>query len=179
VGYKSGRHRKKYPDLVFDEEFDTWMNETNLDKYVAEFDFGPDHPPKEKWGDPPATVKSGDYFEFDGTELHHGDIALNPVAGTQSVMGHLHAEHNGRGPGVPLKVVGRVLRGTGEGHFSKDLVVAFDYGTENMTTKEWMIDERYAEGLRQFNDQAEYLSRLEALKREFTKGAVGKKAKKN
>ena len=81
VGYKSGRHRKKYPDLVFDEEFDTWMNETNLDKYVAEFDFGPDHPPKEKWGDPPATVKSGDYFEFDGTELHHGDIALNPVAG--------------------------------------------------------------------------------------------------
>ena len=94
-------------------------------------------------------------------------------------MGHLHAEHNGRGPGVPLKVVGRVLRGTGEGHFSKDLVVAFDYGTENMTTKEWVTDERYAEGLRQFNDQAEYLSRLEALKREFTKGAVGKKAKKN
>lgn len=46
--------RERYPDIVFDEEFDRWMRETDLERYVAEFDFGPEHPPESEWGSPPA-----------------------------------------------------------------------------------------------------------------------------
>jgi hypothetical protein len=183
--------RKRFPDLVFDEEFDGWMSDTEaVKKHIAEFDFGPKHPPKEKWGDPPVTVKKGDYFEFHAMALTKGSFCWHPkhmtgwaskedaqryclhiLGDTQSPMGHLHMEDMScRGPAtVPLKIVGRVLRGTGDGHSSKNLVVAFDYGTEDMTTKEWALREDDMKVVRQFDGADEYAELLETRKIEFSK----------
>ena len=185
--------RKRNPDLVFDAEFDSWMaDEDAVKKHIAEFDFGPEHPPKEKWGDPPVTVKKGEFFEFDAMALDSGHFcwaagcwaskenaeryAIGALSGTQSAMGHLHVEASARAPSmIPLKAVGRVVRGTGDGHSSSHLVVSFDYGTENMRD-EMAFNEEDMKGVRQFDSAEEYAELLEAHKIEFAK--IQKKAKK-
>ncbi len=180
--------RLRYPDLVFDAEFDRWMQEVDFDKYVEDFDFGPIHPPKEKWGNPPTTIKQGDYFELDARKLKEGHFCWHPkymtgwaakenaqryclgtLAGTVGPMGHLHFEDNScRGAAtIPLRVVGRVVRGTGEGYTSKILEVAFDYGTPAMCNQRWGIGEGDMAALRQFNGRREYQALLAECKAEF------------
>jgi hypothetical protein len=175
--------RERYPDIVFDAEFDLWMRETDFDKYVADFDFGPERPPKSKWGKPPSTIKKGDHFEFDASVLDDGHFCwakgcwarkedaeryvIGVLSGTQSAMGHLHVDARARPPSmIPLKAVGRVLRGTGEGHSSAHLVVTFDYGTENMRG-EMAFDARDMPAVRQFSDEQEYQALVERYKTEF------------
>jgi hypothetical protein len=182
--------RKRFPDLVFDKEFDAWMDdEEAVKKHIAEFDFGPDHPPKEKWGDPPPTVKKGAYFEFDSSVISDGHFcwaagswarkedaqryAIGVLEGTQSAMGHLHTDASARPPSmIPLKAVGRVVRGTGDGHSSAHLVVTFDYGTENMQN-EMAFSDKDMKGVRQFDSAEEYAGLLETHKAEFAKVQAG------
>jgi len=186
-------YRKKYPDIVFDEEFDRWMQETDLDRYVAEFDYGVTNSPKEEWGDPPPTVKEGDFFVFDASKIEDGYFcwakgcwarkedaeryAIGPLERTQSSMGHLHAYASARPPCmIPLKAVGRVLRGTGDGHSSSHLVVTFDYGTENMR-KEMAFSEKDMAGVEQFSDEKRYADLLEHHKIEYAKLVADHEAK--
>lgn len=179
--------RRRYPDLVFDRDFDRWMTDTDLDKYVAEFDFGPEQPPEDKWGERPTTVKTGAFFEFDGMKLDHGNFAWHPkkmraaarkadaqryhldvVGDSVSEIGHLHMNFDGGlDKTVPLRVVGRVLRGTGDGFRSSHLEVAFDYGTDEMRTHRWALREDEMEAVRQFDDEREYAELLERFKVEF------------
>ena len=188
-------YRKKFPDIVFDAEFDRWMNETDLDKYVAEFDYGVTNPPKEEWGEPPPTMKKGRFFVFDSSKIKDGGFcwaqgawaskenaeryAIGVLSGTQSAMGHLHSDGSARPPSmIPLKAVGRVLRGTGEGHSSADLVVTFDYGTENMRG-EMVFRRRDMVGVEQFDDEKRYADLLEQHKIEYAKLEAAAKPKKN
>lgn len=183
--------RERYPDVVFDVGFDQWVAETDLDKYVATFDFGPERPPKKQWGKPPPTVKKGDYFEFDSMLLPDGHFCWHPkhmtgwarkedaeryclcvVGDTMSPMGHLHMKETGCGARkvdatVPLKVVGRVIRGTGEGYSSRVLEVAFDYGTPDMRSQRWAIRADDMKAVRQFSDKQEYKTLLTQYKTEF------------
>jgi hypothetical protein len=175
--------RAKYPDVVFDAEFDLWVQETDFDMYIADFDFGPEQPPKKTWGKPPSTIKTGTYFEFDASILDDGGFcwakgcwarkadaeryALGVLEGTQSEMGHLHVDGSARPPSmIPLKAVGRVLRGTGQGHSSLHLVVTFDYGTENMLG-EMAFHEKDMPAVRQFSDAREYQALVKRYKIEF------------
>lgn len=169
--------REKHPDLVFDTSFDRWMKGVDFDQYVANFDFGPEHPPEEKWGPRPKTIKEGDYFEFDARKLGEGAsfcwhprimgganahkkdahrYSINIVGETMSPLGHIHHDYKPGRSNIPLWVVGRVVRGTGDGYLSKELEVAFDYGTDDMTSLRWSIRESDMKALRQFNDKAEY-----------------------
>lgn len=182
--------RQRYPDLVFDEKFDLWMQEIDFDKHVANFNFGPAHPPKEQWGAPPTTIKQGDFFEFDAMKLEDGSFCWHPtymsgwarkkdaqryclrtLANTQSEMGHIHTlDSSCRGSAtLPLRVVGRVIRGTGEGYASKILEVAFDYGTAEMRQQRWGISEKEMSVIRQFSDPQEYQALLEQYKADFDK----------
>jgi len=188
-------YRKKYPDIVFDEEFDRWMQETDLDRYVAEFDYGVTNPPEddERRREPPSTVKKGDYFVFDASKIEDGSFcwaqgcwakkedaeryAIGVLSGTQSKMGHLHVDASARPPSmIPLKAVGRVLRGSGEGHSSSHLVVTFDYGTENMRG-EMAFNEKDMAGVEQFSDEKRYAGLLEHHKMEYAKFVADVEAK--
>lgn len=180
--------RKRYPNLVFDEKFDAWMNEVDFKKYVEEYDFGPTNPPQDHWGDAPKTIKRGDYFEFDARKLQEGAsfcwhpkimgganahkkdahrFHIDILEETVSPLGHLHHAYLPGRANIPLWVVGRVIRGTGEGYNSKELEVAFDYGTPDMTSKRWSIRESNVSALRQFNDPTEYQDLLEKCKTYF------------
>jgi hypothetical protein len=175
--------RQRYPDVVFDAEFDRWMRETDLDRYVAEFNYGVTSPPKEEWGEPPPTTRKGKFFAFDSSKIDDGYFcwargtwakkedaeryAIGVLAGTQSEMGHLHVDASARPPSmIPLKAVGRVLRGTGEGHSSAHLVVTFDYGTENMRG-EMAFSEKDMVAVEQFDDERRYADLLEQHKIEY------------
>jgi hypothetical protein len=170
--------RKRYPEVVLDVEFDAWMaDEETVQKYVAEFNFGPERPPKKTWGKPPSTIKTGTYFEFDASILDDGgfcwakgcwarkeDAERYAIGIVSMEDGKLCVDASARQPCmIPLKAVGRVLRGTGEGHFSKHLVVAFDYGSENMRG-EMAFDARDMPAVRQFSDEQEYRALLERYK---------------
>jgi len=180
--------REKYPELVFDAEFDRWMREVDFDQYVTNFDFGPTHPSVEKWGDLPTTIKQGDYFVFDARLLEDGHFCWHPkyragwakkedaqrytlriLAETQSPMGHIHTHDSScSGPAtIPFRVVGRVIRGTGDGYASKILEVAFDYGTPEMCSQRWGITEGDMRAVRQFSDPQEYQALLEKCKAKF------------
>ncbi len=86
-----------------------------------------------------------------------------------SERGHLSVEDSScRGPAtVPFHVVGRVLRGTGQGYSSKSLEVAFDFGTPEMRSQRWGIREREMPAIRQFNDPEEYQRLLIQCEAEF------------
>jgi hypothetical protein len=87
---------------------------------------------------------------------------------------------NGINPAIPCRAVGRVLRGTGDGHTSKHLVVAFDYGTETMVAEEFAFNDENMKAVRQFDDTEEYVNLLETHKIEFAKKeAEFDKAKKS
>jgi hypothetical protein len=179
--------RRRYPDIVFDEAFDAWMRETDLKRYVDEFNFGPEHPHVSRWGPLPLTVKTGSFFEFDSKKLMDGRFCwhpktmggawarkehaecyrLNLLAGTESKIGHLHMKCGATVEVVPLRVVGRVVRGVHEGIKSRHLEIAFDYGTEEMRTERWALREEEMPAVRQFDDAAEYASLLEQCKVEF------------
>jgi len=178
--------RERYPTLVFNAAFDRWMRKVDFDKYVDDFNFGPANPPEETWGSPPVTVKQGDYFELDANQLKDGSFCWHPkymagwaakknaqrytlriLAETQSPMGHLHDTHDSgcQGPAtVPLRVVGRVIRGTGEGYSCKTLEVAFDYGTPDMCSQRWGISKGDMSAVRQFSDPQEYQALLEVCR---------------
>jgi hypothetical protein len=170
--------RKRYPEVVFDEGFDAWMaNEETVQKYIAKFNFGPERPPKKTWGKPPVTVKKGTYFEFDASVLEKGSFCWAKGCWAKKE----HAERYAIGEVlmedgqmcvnagawqqcmIPLKAVGRVLRGTGEGHSSKYLIVSFDYGSENMRG-EMAFDAEDMPAVRQFSDEQEYRALLERYK---------------
>ena len=192
--------RKRYPDLVFDAEFDRWMRETDIDQYIANFDFGPAHPPKDTWGPMPKTVKTGEFFVFDANLLKNGSFcwhpaimtawakktdakryALGTLSGVESEIGFLFYKDHSARTSVPLRVVGRVIRGTGKpgvGHRSKQLEVAFDYGTPEMKKERWVIGEGEMAAVRQFDDPKEYGALLEEHKSAFNiEEAEMKKAK--
>lgn len=178
--------RKRYPDITLGESFDyfdQWMlgPESELDRYVAEFDFGPTRPPEEKWGSPPKTVKTGEYFEFDSSEMSDREAGfcwlnghwsskkdaeryrIDILEDTVSRLGHFQMKHAPH-LSLPLKVVGRVIRGTGKDVRSKHLEVTFDYGTEGMTTERWAFREREMPAVRQFDDPEEYAVLVEKYK---------------
>lgn len=179
--------RARYPDEVFDVEFDHLMATRDFDRYVADFDFGPDHPPEDEWGRPPLTIKTGAFFEFDSKKLKEGRFCWHPkemgaawarkedaqryrlgiLAGTDSPLGHLHTKGEAAAESVPLRVVGRVVRGTGDETRSKHLEVAFDYGTEEMRTERWVLAEGEMSAVRQFDDEVEYAGLLEQCKIAF------------
>jgi hypothetical protein len=169
--------RERYPGIVFDEDFDRWMQVTDLDQYIAAFDFGSVHPPEAEWGDPPTTVKKGDFFVFDASRLQEGNFCwakggwarkkdaeryvLGVLSGTPTEMGHLDVDGSAWPPSmIPLKAVGRVLRGHGEGHHvSAHLVVTFDYGSETMRG-EMAFEEGDMPAVEQFSDEKRYAELL-------------------
>lgn len=183
--------RERYPAIVFDSAFDERMRTLDIDAYVDSFDFGPKYPEREDWWSEPITVKTGDFFEFDATKLKDGHFCWHPrymkgwakkedaqryclhvIGDTMSPMGHLHMKETGCGvrdadATVPLRVVGRVVRGTGEGYNSLELEVAFDYGTKDMRTERWAIRKDDMRAVRQFDDADEYARLLEECKVEF------------
>ena len=133
------------------------------------------------------TVKQGDYFEFKAKKLGDGHFCWNPkyMAGWASKEnaqrfslrtllktpdGHLEMDDMScRGPAtIPLHVVGRVVRGTGDGYSAKILEVAFDYGTPDMCTKHFGIQVEEMMAVRQFSNPQEYEQLLERCKVEFT-----------
>lgn len=177
-------YRKMYPDIVFDEAFDAWQA-TEIDAHIENFDFGVQDPPREEWGEPPPTMKSGQYFEFDASKIgpegsfcwarggwaakeHAERYALGVLEGSMSPMGHLHIDGSARAKSmIPLKATGRVLRGTGEGHASAHLVVTFDYGSEFMRG-EMAFSESDMKGVEQFDDPERYAALLEKYSSRFT-----------
>jgi hypothetical protein len=178
--------RQRYPDIVFDAEFDRWMQETDLASHVAEFDYGVRNPPKEEWGKPPLTTRKGKFFVFDSSKMDDDGYfcwargswakkadaeryAIGVLCGTQSKIGHLQVDASARLPSmIPLEAVGRVLRGTGEGHSSAHLVVTFDYGSANMRG-EMAFEERDMVAVEQFDDERRYADLLKQHKIAYAK----------
>ena len=125
--------REKYPDVEpQDQAFDEWVMEGNglplppPKQYVEEFDFGPEHPPKDQWPPDPSFVKESDYIEFnakDTNEDRKGKVTLARFQGTTNggeawygdqrseVPNHFVAKvvrcfMHSRGPGMEVEVSG-------------------------------------------------------------------------
>lgn len=162
--------RERHPEIVLEGA----VFPEDLDTHVAVFDFGPRHPPKEKWGRKPLSFKTGEYFEFDANKMSSGHFAWHPsISGTWSSKSNaqryalsLAGRHSNAGISVPLKTVGRVIQGA-EIHKKTQLLVSFDYGTPDMLSKQWLIDEDECAYVRQFSDPVEYASLLDQAKIEF------------
>lgn len=183
--------RTKYPEIVFDTAFDRWMRETDLDEHVESFDFGPRHPPEKTWGPKPKTIKLGEYFEFDAKVIGGGHFCWHPLymrgwASKEdaqryclpilddevSPMGFPYVKESGCGADkydatLPLRVVGRVIRGTDDAMPGRHLEVAFDYGTADMQSQRWSIREEDMPAVRQFSDPKKYATLLEKYKEAF------------
>lgn len=181
-------YRKLYPDLVMDETFDAWVTKgRTADKYIKDYDLGPDHPPKDQWPSFPKVFElsaKGGYIEFDASKIEKGYHAWHPnnpgVGGcwaskenaqryalvTRSDEGDFWTGH--ASTSVPLHVVGRIVEGKTEGQ--PVLEVEFDFGTEQMTgpnRKRWALRAEELAGARHFTDEAEYNRLVETCKAKY------------
>lgn len=181
-------YRKLYPDLVMDETFDAWaMKGRRADKYIKDYDLGPEHPPKERWPKRPVAFElsaQGGYVEFDASKIEKGYHAWHPnnpgCAGcwaskenaqryalvTRSDEGDFWSGH--AGTSVPLHVVGRIVQGKTEGQ--PVLEIEFDFGTRQMigpNRKRWALRDEELAGARHFTDEAEYNRLVATCKAEY------------
>lgn len=182
--------RKKYPDVVFDEDFDTWMQaKTRVKEWIDRFDLGPLHPPKETWPEPPPTEKTGEYFEFDASKIEDGHFCWHPrnpgVAGCwaskENAQRYALDTYKGTteegdeswychaGTSIPLHAVGRVVGPGMSINVGPILEVAFEFGTDEMTDGEtrWAVPAKVLQAVRQFNGQKTYSKLLAKCKAEY------------
>lgn len=184
--------RKHYPNLVFDQEFDSWIKAGQAELYIDGVDLGPDFPPEDKWPPKPEAfqlVEAGvKYVEFNAAKSEEGGFCWHPrnpgVSGcwaskkdaqryalcTDNGAKGIEAWHTFAPVSVPLKFVARVTGASQQGH--PVVIIEFDYGSDEMigdAKKSWAIKEEELVACRFFNEDNEYQDLLTAMKRVYEK----------
>ena len=144
--------RKKYPNLVWDKDFDAWMNEWLVKEWIERFDLGPDHPPKYMWPPKPKNEKTGEFFEF---ELAPNGTLVRYESTSKEFGDVWYSDEKSR---TPRHLVGRVVGPAEATNIGSLLEVTFDYGTDYMrgTEVRFAIRKEDLSKVRQFDDPEEY-----------------------
>lgn len=148
--------RERYPDVEpQDAEFDEWIHSEVVDDYVANYDFGPDHPPKERWGPDPSFKKEGEFVEFNAigtSSAREGQVSLSRYQSTNAEFGECWY---GDGQStVPARFVARVVGPVMSTNSGPLLEISFDEGAGK--GRRLAIKKDQKDLIRQFDGEEEY-----------------------
>ncbi len=140
--------RIKYPDVVFDAEFDAWFHTTDMKGYIEKFDFKvPKHKRRRV-----KSVKTGEYCIINPTKL-------SSSSGLRQLATRENKRAKGTGYYTPLNnmAVGRVLAGNGPELIDMCLIVEIEGA-------QFMLMESDMDAVEQFDGEFRFEKLLKKIK---------------